>query len=417
MAAASPLDREIVFTPHAGPAPEDVEIRRWQTRAAAPTATADDLARLGWAYVAKARRTLDAGFHALAEKTAAVMDERFGARAESGLLRGHVLHNLHRFREAETVARGLVATRGRPEDLALLNDALMEQGKLAEAIEVLQRLLDQRPGVEAYSRVAQMRWLKGDLPGAIAAMEQALRAAPVREAETVAWVLVRLSGFHLQAGRLEAAREAADAAAGRLEDFPPALLARGRVLLAFGQTEGAAAVLQRAAELNPLPEYQWWLADTLRGLGREADAAKVERALRTRGAVADSRTFALFLAANGEGARAVGLARAELAIRADVFTHDALAWALAANGEFAAAGQEMRAALAERTPDARLLWHAGEIALRCGAPEEAADYFRRAQPFAATLMPAERRRLAARLEAPDPAAPGLLFTQNQKSHP
>src|SRR3954470_17643091 len=91
--AATDIDREIIFAPHAGSEPEDVAIVRWQERAGAPEATREIYERLAWAYVAKARRTLDAGFYKLAEKTIDVMDAQFGVSAESRLVRGHVLHN------------------------------------------------------------------------------------------------------------------------------------------------------------------------------------------------------------------------------------------------------------------------------------------------------------------------------------
>src|SRR5258706_7491423 len=98
------------------------------------------------------------------------MDQRFGVSSESRLVRGHVLHNLHRFREAEAIARKLAADRGRPEDFALLSDALMEQGDVAGAVDACQCLVNLRPGVEAYSRMAHLRWLKVDFAGATRAM-------------------------------------------------------------------------------------------------------------------------------------------------------------------------------------------------------------------------------------------------------
>ncbi|MEY2879199.1 MAG: hypothetical protein RLZZ15_1579 [Verrucomicrobiota bacterium] len=417
-ASATPADlaREIVLEPHAGATPEDAAIRAAQTRADAADATAADFEKLGWAFVAKARRTLDAGFHALAEKTADTVDARFGASAGSRLLRGHALHNLHRFTEAESLGRALAAERGTPADLALWSDALLELGRTAEAIPVLQRLVDAKPGVEAHSRIAHVRWLKGDLAGATAAMETAFRATSPRDAEGNAWALTRLAGFYLQAGRSDASLAAAEAALAHAGDFPPALLGRGRALLALGHTEASLAPLTRAAELNPLPEYQWWLADALRAAGTTsaiARAAAVEAALLSRGEASDPRTLALFLATRGrDAARAVRLAREELAQRADPFTHDALAWALAASGDHAAAATASRAALAEGTRDARLLWHAGEIALARGAADEARGYFEQAQPMAATLTPSERTRLDARLAShlatlSAPAAPAV----------
>ena len=380
VAIAADLNRELVLTPQTGAAPEDVEIRRWQTRAEASGANpstssgraagADDFEKLGWAFVAKARRTLDGAYYTLAEKTADAMDTQFGASAEARSLRGHAWENMHRFGDAEKLARQLVAERGAPEDFALLSDALMEQGRLGEAVETLQQLVNLKPGVEAYSRIAHVRWLKGDLPGAIAMMEAASRATSPREAEVCAWTLARLADFYLRAGRLDAASNAAEAAATRVPDYPPALLARGRGLLAQEKISEAVTQLQRAAALNPLPDYQWWLADALRAANRADEAAKIEAMLKTRGAASDPRTTALFLATRGiEPTTAVRLAREELENRGDVFSHDALAWALVASGEVAAADGEMRAALAEHTADARLFFHAGEIALARGGAD------------------------------------------------
>lgn len=393
-AAAVDLDREIILAPHAGAAKEDAEIVRWQQKAGDAAATADAFERLGWAFVAKARTTLDAGYYKLAEKTALVMEGQFGGSAASQLLRGHALHNLHRFGEAEALARAVIASHALPAGYALLSDVLVEQGKLKEGIAALQRLSELKPGTEAYTRIAHVRWLKGDLPGAIGAMEMAARATSPRDAEAGAWIVTRLSGFHLQAGNAARALALADDACGRATDFAPALLARGRALVALGKITAAAEAIERAAALNPLPEYQWWLADVWRASGREAAAQKVETALRDRGAVNDPRTYALFLATRAEdAATALRLAREELAQRQDGFTHDALAWALARQGDLPAAQVAMRAALAEPTRDARLLLHAGEIARLGGRREEAASFFEQARAAAGTLTPSERALL------------------------
>jgi len=393
-APAGDLAREIALAPHAGAEREDIEIRRWQDRAAAPAATAADFDRLGWAYVAKARRTLDAGYYKLAEKTADAMDAAFGLSTDSRALRGEIEHSLHHFRAAEDIARALVRERGAPADYGLLSDALMEQGRLDEAVAALQRMVDLKPGIESYARIAHLRWLKGDLPGATQAMEMAARAASAADGEPYAWTLSRLAGYRLQAGEPARALQLAESAARTLPDFPPALFARGRALLALQQRAAACDALQRAADLNPLPEYQWWLADALRADGRESTAAAVEALIDQRGEAADPGTYALFLASRGrDPARACALARAELDARRDVFTHDALAWGLFAAGELAAASDEMTAALAEHTADARLLWHAGEIARARGEAQQAGEFFDRAHAMSATLTPSERAQL------------------------
>ncbi len=392
------LAEAVVLSAQSGGEREDLEIGRWQARAKAGDAKADAFEKLGWAYVAKARRTLDVGYYKLAEKTADVMDARFGASPEARLLRGHVFHQMHRFAEAETLARSLVAERGLASDYALLCDALMERGNIAAAVEACQRLVDLRPGVEAYSRIAHLRWLKGDPAGAIAMMESAERAASRRDPEGRAWLQTRLAGYALQSGDLARALALAESAIGVAASYPPALLARGRALLALGHAAEAAEVLGRAAKLNPLPEYQWWLADALRLAGDEKVAAQVEQMIRERGEAADPRTLALFLATRGERPlEAVRLAREENAHRADSLTHDALAWALLAAGDIDAARTASGRALADGIQDARLLWHSGEIALAAGDRAAAERAFKAALPHAASLTPGERARLDRRL--------------------
>jgi hypothetical protein len=95
--------------------------------------------------------------------------------------------------------------------LALLSDVLIEQGKLLKGVVMLQRMVDTKPGTEAFARIAHVRWLKGDPAGAMAAMESALQASEPRGAGTRAWPLTLLSGFSLQRG---------DAARRRPIDFP-----------------------------------------------------------------------------------------------------------------------------------------------------------------------------------------------------
>ena len=403
-AAAIDLDREIIFSPPNDTSAEDVAIARWQARASAEAARLEDFERLGWAYVAKARRTLDAGYYKLAEKTVDVAEAQCGSRPELALLRGHVLHNLHRFAAAEEIAARLVAERGVPADLALLSDTLVDQGKLAPAIATLERLVQLKPGTEALTRIAHVRWLKGDLPGAIAAMQSALDVVSPSDATTSAWVLTRLSAYLLQAGDTGRALAAASRALALAPGFAPALFARGRAELAANHANVAAQSFAEAARTNPTPEYQWWLADTLRAIGHPAEATAVEAILAERGAQEDQRTFALYLATRAvDPVRAVKLARDELGNRRDVHTHDALAWALAVSGNSATAAIEMQAALAEHTNDPRLLLHAGIIAQTAPALGSAVGFFARAHAGAAMLTPSERalldREIAASLHA------------------
>src|SRR5262249_8691912 len=179
------------------------------------------------------------GFYKLAEQSALCLESQQPGSPQSLLLRGHVLHNLHQFKEAEALARDLVARRGLSFDNGLLGDALMEQGKLAEAITAYQAMMDQKPRPQAYSRAAHMRWLKGDLAGAIELMRMVATASDAREPDSVAWAYTRLALYELQAGDAAQALEMIDAALAVSPEYAPALLVRGRILLAQNRLDAA----------------------------------------------------------------------------------------------------------------------------------------------------------------------------------
>jgi tetratricopeptide (TPR) repeat protein len=395
-AVATTFDNAVglVLTPQAGESRADNEISQLQQRVGEGRNVELWLDRLGWAFVEKARESFDPGFYKLAEQCARSIEKRNPQSKEAMLLRAHVLQNLHRFKESETLARRLVRQRGLSFDYGLLGDALMEQGKLGDAIEAYQRMMNLKPDLRAYARAAHMRWLKGDLEGAIEAMELAVSAASPGDAESSAWVNTRLAFYEFQAGRVSEAERQCAVALSLQNDYSPTLLLQGRIMLSQSRFAEAVAVLQKAAKLNPLPEYQWTLAEALRAAGKENEASDVETQLCQRGASSDPRTLALYLATRQESPEtALRLARTELDLRSDVFTHDALAWSLAAAGKLSEAHTEMQRAMAEGTQDARLFFHAGIIASQAGHSADAERWLRKASELSHLLLPSERNEL------------------------
>src|SRR5215475_11259803 len=155
-------------------------------------------------------------------------------------------------------------------------------------------MMEARPGPQAYGRAAHLRWLKGDAGGARALMQMSAQSAG--QTESAAWAWSKLAIYELQAGEVKRARAACDAALSTRPEYAPGLLALGRVLLAENKIGEAVDALERAAHLNPLPEYQWTLADALRSANRNDDAAEVERRLSATGPANDPRSYSLFLA-------------------------------------------------------------------------------------------------------------------------
>ena len=384
----------LVLTPQTGDTRKDKEISRLQQQVRSGGNVQLALEQLGWAFVAKARESFDPGFYKLAEQCARSIEKYNPQSQEAMLLRGHVLQNLHRFKESETLAHRLVEQRGLSFDYGLLGDALMEQGRLSEAVEAYQRMMNLKPDLRAYARAAHMRWLKGDLGGAIEAMQLAVSAASPSDAESAAWVNTRLAFYEFQASDVAEAEEGCAFALSLQKNYAPALLLKGKMLLAQDRFQEAVDVLQNAAKLNPLPEYQWTLAEALRAAGREDEASGIEGQVRNHGASSDPRTTALFFATRHENPEtAVQLARAELDSRSDVFTHDALAWSLAATGNLTEAWSEMQCALAEGTEDGRLFFHAAMIASQAGHAPDAERWLRKASELSRLLLPSERNEL------------------------
>src|SRR5690242_21469684 len=69
-AITSPDPMAFVLAPHAGDQPLDEEIRRFQEQLRSGGNRDLTLEQLGWAFVAKARESFDAGFYKLAEQCA-----------------------------------------------------------------------------------------------------------------------------------------------------------------------------------------------------------------------------------------------------------------------------------------------------------------------------------------------------------
>ncbi|HLX42319.1 MAG TPA: tetratricopeptide repeat protein, partial [Bryobacteraceae bacterium] len=76
--------------------------------------------------------------------------------------------------------------------------------------------------------------------------------------------------------------------------------------------------------------------------------------------------------------RALELATAELDVRRDIYTYDALAWALFKNKKFAEAEKAITEAMKLSTPEPAFYYHAGMIASGLGKKQEAAEYLKKA---------------------------------------
>ena len=361
--------RQLALAPSRAGAPVDALITALQGTAERTPDRVDPWIVLGRAWVRKARETSDPGFYVNADACASVALQIAPGSALALDLHALVLLNDHRFAEARDVAQRVVDQNAEdPMAYGNLSDALLELGLFDEAARAAQTMMDLKPNLPAYSRASYLRWLQGDARGAKESARLAIDAGrDTKDAEPRAWALVQAAMIFWHEGDHEGADAGFARALLAVPDYPPALVGRGRVALARGDGKAAADRLARAYEASPLVETAWLLGDARASAGDAKGAREAYDRVVRDGRLLDPRTLSLFASTRNESPEeALALAEAERAVRGDVATDDALAWALYRNGRFAEARAAIDHALRLGTRDARMLYHQGAIRIAMG---------------------------------------------------
>jgi tetratricopeptide (TPR) repeat protein len=340
---------------------------------------------LAMAYARRARETSDAGFNAKAEealrKSFAISPGNFeGLKVETWLQLGR-----HEFAGALETATKLNKTA--PDDLAVygyLVDANVELGNYKEAIAAAQWMLNLREGnVPGLTRAAYLRELHGNLSGAVELMLTAFNSLPMAETENRAWILSQISHLELLSGELPKAETYATAALAAFPDYPNALTALAQVRGAQSRYTEAVDLLRKRYTAAPNTETLYALAEAQELAGQHQDALasfqEFERQSRVRSTLPENSNRELtlyYIDRAGDPAKAMEIARREIAQRHDVFTVDSYAWTLAAKGDFAEADRQLQPVLAMGVKDPNILFHAGSIALHLQQSDKAETYLK-----------------------------------------
>ena len=330
------------------------------------------------------RETGDAGLYVRADRAFSAAARRDPRSLDATVGLGTLALARHDFRGALKLGRRAQALA--PSSFApyaVLVDAQVELGRFAAAGRTLQQMVDFKPGLASYARVSYLRELRGDIPGALAAMKLAEAAAP-GPGENRSYVQALIGQLEFQRGRLvAAARSYRDALAG-LGTYAAADAGLARVDAARGRYGPAIDRLRGVVARLPLPEYLILLGETELAAGRRAAAERdfgvvraQQRLLGASGVNSDAEV-AVFEADHGSRGRAVALARRAYAAAPGVRAADALGWALTRAGRPGEGLAYARRALRLGSRDPLLLYHAGVSAKAAGRPELARRYLSRA---------------------------------------
>lgn len=370
----------IALTPPPPGAPAAPELPARIAAVRAAPERADGWVELGRAWIRTARLAQREDLYRRADACADEALRRAPDHRQARHLRAMVHRVGHRFAEVKAIAEALVASDPTDDTAwALLADAAVALGDLPGAERAIDRLLALRPAMPAFSRAAWLRWLHGDVPGALEMWGEALRAGGRQDPEPRAWALSEIGHLQWHRGELGPARAAYDLALKALPTHAGALFGRGRVKLAEGDPAGAAKDFAASSAARVSEATTEWHALALRSAGRPAEADALDAKLDAAGAFDDPRTIALYLAHRArDPKRAVERARADFATRQDIYAHDALGFALLRAGDLAGAAKHLEEATRHGTPDAMLLAHRGLLEHARGDTAAAREWLDRA---------------------------------------
>jgi tetratricopeptide (TPR) repeat protein len=389
-----------------GAAPQsdtDARIRFYKARLGGP-GTYPAYARLGASYIQKGRETGRQSYYDEAVKylsTSLGYQRNFEALlwlASAQLAR-------HEFREALNYAQEAVETM--PTHLSaqgVLFDSYLALGDFQNAEAVAEKMLSLKVGFDSYGRLAAVREYRGNLTGAVEAMEKACGFAngPTAPVETRAWCEVRLGSLHLLA---HCATEKTEAAYQRalqlLPDYHRAIEHLAELRAAQSRHNEAIALYHKVLRATADPTYRLALADVYdmqgssRAAGGERKLALAElRNLAKRGSRAYLRLLALLLL-DGRETAAEGLywAIKDWENRRDAYAADTLAWAHYQNGNTTEALESINEALRPGLKDSTVLLHAAWIHLGVGQHPQAQRLVEQARACPPALRPGDRTQI------------------------
>jgi tetratricopeptide (TPR) repeat protein len=378
-------------------------VARYASAVQADPADHDSLLYLGLAYYQLARETADPADYGRADEAFARLLAENPDDVEALIGRATVALARHQFADALATGQKALALSPRTARIhGVIGDALNELGRYDEAAASVDAMARLRPDLSSYSRVSYVRELRGDVPGAITAMEAAIEAGGPA-VENTAYLRVILGNLQFAAGDLRKAEGAYRTTLQRMPGYVFALAGVARVHAARGDLNQAIACDRAAADRVPFPEFLIAQGEAQEAAGRHGDAQKTYafvrqiEALFAANGVNTDLDLALFEADHGDPDTALTLAQAAYAATPNIKAADALGWALYQNGSLDRARHYADESLRLGTLDPSYAYHAGMIAKAQGDTSQARTWL--AQSLASKIhwSPLHAPRAAAAL--------------------
>jgi tetratricopeptide (TPR) repeat protein len=282
----------------------------------------------------------------------------------------------------------------------LLTDANVELGHYDQAVKMADKMNQVRPDLTAYARVSYLREIHGDLPGAIQAMDMAVKAG-FAGLEQTEWSRVALGHLYEVSGQLDQAQGYYQQALVLRPNYAYALAGLARVAAARHDYSTAIQDLNLARATVKDYAFTDELVDVYRLNHQPAEAAKMAQESVAMLAEAaqqandneelghyTDRELAYAYLKTGDLNKALEHAKIEYARRPDnIDVNETLAWVYYKRGEYAEAQKYITVARRTNSQNPVLLGRAGLILSKVGKADEGRALIEKAVKTAPYLNP------------------------------
>lgn len=328
--------------------------------------------RLGDTLMQKPRETADPRYYACAEQVyrQALARNPHSADAMAGL--AWVASDRNQYgKSAEWASKAVALDPQNNTAYGLLGDDDAALGHYDDAYAHYQKMLDIRPDIASYSRGARLLYQDGNSRKALWLMAKAVQTGSPY-AENTAWCRVQFAQMLFDQGALLPAEQTVQAVLKATPNNAAALSEMGKFKAARGNFPAAIALLQKSTALAPDTDTLTLLGDLYALSGSKAEAekqyAQVESLYKkdTDAGIDDHMQIARFDADHDRNLPDALQMAEQNKTSQNINDADTLAWCLYKNGQEEAAKAAVQAALARRTPEAEMLFHAGMIYAKAG---------------------------------------------------
>jgi len=267
----------------------------------------------------------------------------------------------------------------------IMVDANVELGNYTAAVENSDKMVSIRPDLRSYSRIAYLREIHGDIPGAIEAMKMAVEAG-VPGNEGTEWCRVQLGQLYEYTGDLQRAAMQYEISLEERPGYAYALAGQARIATANKDYEKAAAHYMHAYDMINDQSFKEKLGEVYEAMGQHEKALQLGDEVITQmtknaaktvsdsaGHYSDKELAYAYLSINNTG-KALEHALMEYNRRPDnIDVNETVAWVYYKQGHIAKALPYIKMALRTNCRNPTLLAHAGLIYFKAGQKDTAVN--------------------------------------------